>query len=201
MAQRLAGAHVAVLNKLPVDGALLDACPDLQLVCVAATGYDVVDVAACAERDVTVCNARGYATPSVVQHVWSLILALTTHLPSYRAAVQNGSWSGQPQFALIQPPVAELAGKTLGIVGYGTLGRAVADVAPAFGMHVVTLQRGPTASRPTDLPLPALLDRSDVLTLHCPLTAETRRLIDADALSRLGSSGILVNTARGGIRR
>lgn len=199
MADRIAGAQVAVVNKLPVTTELLQQCASLELLCVSATGIDNIDVTACRDRGVTVCNARNYATPSVVQHTWALILSLVTHQRRYVDNVRDGVWSAQPQFALLEPVVEELDGKTLGIVGCGTLGSAVAAVASAFGMRVSTWARPGGQRRENALPLNDLLDQADVLSLHCPLNDQTRGLIDGEALRRLGSESWLINTARGGI--
>ncbi|MEN8174822.1 MAG: NAD(P)-dependent oxidoreductase, partial [Pseudomonadota bacterium] len=183
----------------PLDRETLRACPDLRLVCVAATGTNNIDVAAARELGIAVANVRRYATPSVVQHVFALILALTTRLNEYREAVLRGDWQRAPAFCLLDFPIRELAGRTLGILGFGELGRSVAEVARAFGMRVVVGQRPGGPAQPDRLPLEDLLRRSDVLSLHVPLAPDTRGLIGARELALMKVDALLINTARGGI--
>jgi glycerate dehydrogenase len=196
---RIAGAAVLVTNKVVLGRAELEAAPGLKLICVAATGTNNVDLEAAAERGIAVANVRAYATPAVVQHVFALILALTQRLPEYREALAAGAWQRARQFCLLDFPVRELQGRTLGIVGYGELGRAVGRVAEAFGMEVLVSQRPGGAPVEGRMPLDELLPRADVLSLHCPLAGNTRGLIGARELGRMRSDGLLINTARGGI--
>ncbi len=149
LAERLAEATVVVSNKVRLDAAAFAAAPQLRLVCVAATGTNNVDLDAAQAQGITVCNVRGYATPAVVQHVYALILALTTRLPEYQRDVVAGRWQASPYFCLLDHPIRELSGRTLGIVGYGELGSAVAQLAAAFGMSVLIAQRagGPATGR------------------------------------------------------
>ena len=196
----LAGFRVAVTNKVVVDEAVLAGAADLQLVCVAATGTNNVDLEAARRRGVTVCNVAGYATASVVQHVFALVLALRTRLRDYAGAVEDGAWQKSTTFCLLDYPVSELAGGILGIVGYGELGGAVARVARAFGMEVVVARRpGTEDPRPGRLPLDELLETADVVSLHCPLTPATRGLLGRRELGLMGPDALLVNTARGGL--
>lgn len=199
LAERLAEATVAVSNKVRLDAAAFAAAPQLRLVCVAATGTNNVDLDAAQCHGVTVCNVRGYATPAVVQHVYALILALTTRLPEYRRDVAAGRWQASPYFCLLDHPIRELAGRALGIVGYGELGSAVARVAAAFGMSVLIAQRAGGAAQAGRLALTDLLPRVDVLSLHCPLTPLTRGLIGAQELALMKPDALLINTARGGL--
>jgi glycerate dehydrogenase len=196
---RLAGAAVAVTNKVVLDAPRLAAAPGLRLVCVAATGTNNVDLEAARRLGIAVANVRGYATPAVVQHVFGLLLALTTRLVDYRAAVAGGRWSTSACFCLLDYPIRELAGRTLGIVGYGELGRAVGRVAEAFGMQVRVAERRGYPPRPGRLPFEELLPRVDVLSLHCPLSEETRGLVGARELARMRPDAVLINTARGGL--
>jgi glycerate dehydrogenase len=198
--ERITEATVVISNKVKLDAAALAAAAQLKLICVAATGTNNIDLEAAAERDITVCNCQGYATPSVVQHVFALILTLTTRLRDYRQAVTEGRWQLANQFCLLDYPIQELAGKTLGIIGYGELGRSVARIAEAFGMQILIAQR-PGTSEPVEdrIPLAALLPQVDILTLHCPLTPETRGLIGAWELALMRRDALLINTARGGI--
>lgn len=199
VAERIAGAKVVVSNKVPLTGEVLAGAKDLQFICVAATGTNNVDLEVARERGIVVSNVRGYATPSVVQHVFALILALSTRLFSYREAVAAGRWQQSTQFCLLDYPIAEIAGRTLGIVGYGELGRGVARVAEAFGMRVLVAARPGTSPSGGRLALDELLGQVDVLSLHCPLTEQTRGLIGAEAMARLPDHALLINTARGGI--
>ncbi len=196
---RIQDARIVVVNKLVLDRARLEGAGALELVCVAATGTNNVDLAAARHLGIAVANARGYATPSVVQHVFALILALSVHLPRYQALVAAGCWQTSPRFCLLDLPIRELTGRTLGIVGHGELGRAVARTARAFGMTVRVSRRPGGAGRPGRVPLHELLPRVHVLSLHCPLTEATRGLIGERELQRMRPDALLINTARGGI--
>ncbi|NIV75669.1 MAG: 2-hydroxyacid dehydrogenase [Gammaproteobacteria bacterium] len=196
---RIQGATVVVVNKVVLDAACLQNAPDLRLVCIAATGTNNVDLAAARAAGVTVCNVRGYSTASVSQHTFALILALATRLIDYDAAVRAGRWQRSRQFCFLDYPITELAGRTLGIVGYGELGRAVARLGEAFGMRILLAERPGGPAQPGRLPLEELLPQVDVLSLHCPLTEHTRGLIGREALARMPSHAVLINTARGGI--
>lgn len=198
--ERIHAANVVISNKVVLTADALRQAAQLKLICVAATGVNNVDVNAAADLGVTVCNCQRYGTPSVVQHAFTLMLALFTRLPDYRQAVRQGRWQTASQFCLLDFPIRELAGKTLGIVGYGELGRSVARIAEAFGMTILIAQR-PGVEEPQEgrLPLHALLPQVDVLTLHCPLTPATRNLIGEWELALMRRDAILINTARGGI--
>ena len=201
VAARIAEAEVVISNKVMLDAAALHHAPRLRLICIAATGLNNVDLAAATSRGVTVCISRGYGTAAVVQHVFALLLALVTRLSDYWQAVRDGRWRQASQFCLLDFPIRELAGKTLGIVGHGELGRGVARVAEAFGMRVLIAQRPGAVEEEQDgrVPLSILLPQVDVLSLHCPLTPETRGLIGAWELALMRRDAILINTARGGL--
>lgn len=199
VARRIAAAHVVVTNKALVDGDAMAGAKHLRLVCVTATGTNNIDLDAARRLGITVCNVPGYATASVVQLVFALVLALYTRLPDYLHAVRDGRWQRSDQFCLLDYPIHELAGKVMGIVGYGELGRAVGRVAEAFGMSVVIAQRVAGDGQPERLPLVQLLAQADVLSLHCPLTTQTRGLIGERELSLMKPTALLINTARGGI--
>ena len=200
VAARIAPAAVVVTNKVALDAHAFAAAPHLRLVCVAATGVNNIDLDAAAHHGVTVCNATGYATPAVVQHTFALMLALATRLEAYHHAVRAGAWSRAPHFCLLDYPIQELAGATLGIVGHGELGRAVAALGRALGMDVQIAARPGSATAPPDrVAFPELLARADVLSLHCPLTEATQGLIDGRALAAMKPTGLLINTARGGL--
>jgi glycerate dehydrogenase len=199
VAGRISDADLVVANKVVLTGELLAAAPQLRLICAAATGTNHIDVAAANRRGITVCNVRAYATASVVQHVFMLMIALAARFNDYRAAVAEGRWQQAAHFCLLDFPIREIAGKTLGIVGYGELGRAVARVAEAFGMDVLVAQRAGSPPRDGRVALDELLRRVDVLSLHCPLTPETRGLIGSRELAMMKPDALLINTARGGI--
>jgi glycerate dehydrogenase len=196
--ERLQGAQVAITNKVTLDAATLAACPELKLVLIAATGTNNVDLKAARRLGIRVCNCQGYGTPSVAQHCLMLMLALATRLPDYQAAVRNGAWQQASQFCLLDFPIIELEGKTLGLLGHGELGSAVGRLAEALGMQVLI---GQLPGRPTEgrLPLEQLLPQVDALSLHCPLTEQTRYLIGARELQLMKPSALLINTARGGL--
>lgn len=199
VSERIGDVQVVVTNKVLLDAGTLAGTGSLKLICIAATGVNNVDLGAASRRGIAVCNARSYATPSVVEHVFALILSLTRRIKEHQAATHTGQWNAARDFCLLDFPVSELAGRSIGIVGYGELGRGVARVAEAFGMKVIIAQRpgGPAqAGRQT---LANMLPEIDILTLHCPLTTHTRNLIDAPQLALMKPDAILINTARGGI--
>ncbi|HYQ37422.1 MAG TPA: 2-hydroxyacid dehydrogenase [Pseudomonas sp.] len=199
VAERLQGAQVAISNKVMLDAATFAACPELRLVLIAATGTNNVDLAAARAHGVTVCNCQGYGTPSVAQHTLMLLLALATRLPDYQAAVRAGRWQQASQFCLLDFPIVELEGKTLGLLGHGELGSAVAQLARAFGMRVLLGLLPGRQAVDGRLPLDELLPQVDALTLHCPLNEQTRNLIGAREIALMKPGAFLVNTARGGL--
>jgi glycerate dehydrogenase len=196
---RIAHADIIVTNKVRITRQHIQAVPQLRLICVAATGTNNIDLEAASDAGVVVSNARHYATASVVEHVFSLLLTLVRQLDSYRQRVNAGDWSRSPNFCLFDEPIEELSGKTLGIVGYGVLGHAVEQVAKAFSMHVQIAQSLHGPPLPERTPFTQLLETSDVISLHCPLSTQTRGLIGEPQLRRMKNTAILINTARGGI--
>ncbi len=199
IAGRIVDAQVVVSNKAVIDARAMAAATDLKLICVAATGTNNVDLEAARASGIAVANVSGYATPSVVQHVFTLILSLSTSFVDYRSAVARGDWQRAPAFCLLDYPIRELSGLVLGVVGYGELGRGVADLARAFGMEVLVAQRPGGAPADGRVPLDDLLSRSDVISLHVPLAENTRHLIGARELRLMKPDALLINTARGGI--
>lgn len=194
------GCDAIIVNKVIIDRAFLDACPTIKYVGVFATGYNVVDTALCSERGVTVCNVPGYSTNAVAQHVFALILSIYGQIPKYVASVAAGDWLNSPTFCYFPWPTYELAGKTIGILGYGSIGKTVAKIAEAFGMNVVISTR----TQPQNCPYKTLgfedmLKVSDIVSLHCPLTAATQKIIDGRAISLMKDGAVLINTARGGL--
>ena len=196
--ERIRNAEVVIVNKVKLSRNIIEAAPHLKLICLVATGTDNVDCLAAREHNITVCNCQAYGIDSVVQHVFAMILALHTNLIPYTQAVNKGKWQQASQFCLLNYPIVELKGRTLGIMGYGTLGKGVARIAEAFGMNILLGQR-PGTSQEGRIPLPELLPQVDVLTLHCPLTDQTRNLIGKDALQLMKPTSFLINAARGGI--
>ncbi|MGA1639429.1 MAG: D-2-hydroxyacid dehydrogenase [Steroidobacteraceae bacterium] len=196
---RLAGQEVVVNNKCRIDRGILAANPQLRLIALTATGFDCVDLQAAREQGVAVANVRDYCTPSVVQHVFGMILALTHHLARYDALARSGGWASAPSFSEFAFPMRELEGRALGIIGHGALGSAVGRVGEAFGMRVLIANRPGGEPQPGRLDLDALLAEADVLSLHCPLNDATRGLIGRRELSLMKADALLINTARGGL--
>ena len=197
---RLQGATVAIINKLPLRSESLERLPQLKMIAVAATGYDVVDVAYCKAHGIAVANIRNYAVHTVPEHAFALILALRRNLLAYRADVERGVWNKSEQFCFFTYPIGDLYGSTLGIIGEGAIGQATAAVGRAFGMRVLFADHPPPkADGVTFTPHEEVLGQADVLSLHCPLTPETRNLIDLAALRKMKRSALLINTARGGL--
>lgn len=201
-AERLANigdAEIVVTNKVVLDEAVLRAAPNVWLICLTATGYNNIDIDTAQELGIAVCNISGYATDSVVQHVFALMLAHHTRLFEYTAAVKRGDWTRSPRFCLLDYPVRELRGMTLGIIGYGELGHGVARIAEAFGMRVLVSQRPGGTAQADRVPFDEVLRDADVITLHVPLLDNTHHLIDADALAAMKPTSLLINTARGAV--
>lgn len=196
---RIGDADIVITNKVMIDTGIINAALNLKLICIAATGTNNVDQKAAQERGIRVANVRGYATPSVVQHVFCGLLMLLTRMPDYVARVRNDDWCASPSFSLFNLPINELSGLTLGIVGYGELGRAIEGVAKAFGMATVIAEHPGTPAREGRTAFNEVLSTADVVSLHCPLTDHTRGLIGSTQLAMMRQGAILVNTARGGI--
>ena len=203
LGQRLKGRSVAVTNKVVIDRTVLSspAARELKLIAVAATGTDIIDREAAHEIGVTVSNVPGYATQSVAQFTLALILELATRVGRYGWAVRSGAWQRSPVFTLLDFPGVELKGKKLGIIGYGNIGRALAEMARGLGLEVLISARPGSAEpvRSGRVPLTELFRQADVITLHCPLTPQTRNLINTETLSLMKPTALLVNTARGAL--
>jgi glycerate dehydrogenase len=197
---RLGSATIAITNKVPLRQQVLAQLPRLELIAMAATGYDVVDVEYCKTANIRIVNIRDYAVHTVPEHTFALILALRRNLLSYRRDVERGRWQSIDQFCFFDHPIRDLAGATLGIVGEGSIGRATADIGKAFGMRVLFADHPPPKAPDVEFtPFADVLRQSDVLTLHCPMTEHTRNLIGSDELRRMKRSAVLINTARGGL--
>jgi glycerate dehydrogenase len=197
---RLEGADVAILNKVPMRAPTLERLPDLKMIAVAATGYDVVDVAYCKAHGIAVANIRNYAVHTVPEHAFMMILALRRSLLAYREDVQNGVWNKSDQFCFFSHPIGDLHGSTLGIIGEGAIGQATAAIGRAFGMTVLFADHPPPKVEGVSFtPHAEVLAQSDVISLHCPLMPSTRNLIDLAAFRKMKRSAVLINTARGGL--
>jgi len=195
-----AASEVIVVNKALITAAVFEALDDLRLVAVSATGYNNVDLEAARGAGVTVSNVAGYAGDTVPQHAFALILNLATKAYRYAADVARGDWQRSASFTLLRYPTFELKGLTIGIIGFGVIGRGVARIAEGFGMRILAYDAFPIHHSPyANTPLHELLAGSDFVTVHSPLTDQTRNLIDAAALARMKPSAYLINTARGGI--
>ena len=197
--ERIRDANIVLLNKVKLGRAHLEAAPGLTLIALAATGTDNVDLDAARQRGIAVCNIRGYCTASVVQQAWAMILALTQHLQDYSRRARDGSWSRSEEFGGNAPAIRELAGRTLGVVGWGELGRGVARTAEAFGMRIIVANRPGAAPKIGRVDLDELLATADVVSLHCPLNTATRGLIGERELRRMKPDALLINTARGAL--
>jgi glycerate dehydrogenase len=196
--ERAADAEILLTNKTPLDAATIAALPELRYIGVLATGYNVVDVAAAKARSIPVCNVPGYGTASVAQHVFALLLELTQHTGHHAQSVREGRWTASPDFCYWDFPLIELAGRTLGIVGYGSIGEAVARIGCAFGMKILASTRRPSAVGGVEfVTVDEVFKRADVVTLHCPLTEETRGLVNAARLATMKPDAFLINTGRG----
>ncbi len=193
---RLRNATIAILNKVPMRAETLAQLPELKLIAVAATGTDIVDKLYCRQNGITVANIRHYAFNTVPEHVFALIFALRRNLIAYREDVRNGAWQHATQFCFFPHPIREIAGSTLGIIGFGELGKSVARRAEALGMQVLATD---VVVQPGLVDLFTILRESDIVTLHVPLTQQTRNMIGSKELAMMRRDAILINTARGGL--
>lgn len=198
VAQRIGDHQAVITNKVVIDERVMQACPQLQLILIAATGTNNVDLEAARRRGIGVYNCQAYGTPSVAQHTLMLMLVLITRFESYRQAVREGAWQRSSQFCLLDYPIGELSGRTLGILGYGELGQHVGHLASAFGMRVL-VGSVPGRTHPDRPALDELLPQIDILSLHCPLTDNTRGMIGAAQLAAMKPGSLLINTGRGGL--
>ena len=200
--QRIADSEIVVVNKVPLTENVLSACPNIKLICVQATGYNVVDCEACAKRGIPVTNVPSYGTAAVAQFTIALILELCHQIGLHNQSVHRGDWVKSSTFCYWLTPQTELAGKTIGIVGFGRIGRAVGQLAKAFGMQVLAYSRSETGAGGEIgeyVDLDTLLRRSDIVSLHCPLFPATEKIINADTLSKMKDGAMLINTSRGGL--
>lgn len=202
LVRRIGSAQILVLNKVNLTRSVFQRCPDIQLVCVSATGYNVVDIAAAKEHGVTVCNVPAYGTDMVAQFAIGLLLELCHHTWAHSLSVHNGDWTRSRDFCYWNSPIMELSGKTMGIIGFGSIGRRVGAIAKALGMRILaTGSRECAEGRAIAdyVDLDTLLSRSDVVSLHCPLFPETEGLINARTIQKMKDGAILINNSRGGV--
>ncbi|WP_180190076.1 2-hydroxyacid dehydrogenase [Acinetobacter sp. YH01009] len=199
VAQRIQGADVIISNKVHINAEHMQLNPQLKLILISATGTNNVDLVHAQQQGIVVCNCQAYGTAAVAQHTLMLMLNLATSFRQYDRAVQQGDWQKADQFCLLDFPIIELAGKTLGIVGYGELGQAVAHLAKAFGMKIMigALPNRPMAAE--RVAFSEMLAQVDFLSLHCPLTEETRDLLNHESLAQMKASAFVINCARGGV--
>jgi len=197
---RLSGAAVAIVNKVPMRADTLSRLPDLKMIAVAATGYDVVDVGYCSSHGIAVANIRNYAVHTVPEHAFALILALRRNLLAYRQDVENGVWKRSDQFCFFTHDIGDLYGSTLGIIGEGAIGQSTAAIGRAFGMQVLFADHPPPKMEGVVFTAhEEVIARSDVISLHCPLLPSTRNLIGIEAFRSMKRNALLINTARGGL--
>lgn len=199
-AKRIGDAEIVLCNKVPITEEVMQKCPNLRYIGLFATGYNNIDVEFAAEKNITVCNAGQYSTNAVAQHVFAFILDWYSRVSSYNSAVHIGEWESSEIFSYFPIPTHELLGKTLSIVGFGSIGRAAAEIGNAFGMKILVNSRTVPKDCPyefTDICTAA--ENADILTFHCPLTEKTRHLVNTDLLSLMKPSAILINTSRGGV--
>lgn len=186
--ERITGADAVFTSKCKITADIMDACPSVRFMATLATGYDNIDIAAAKERGIAVCNVPAYSTRSVTQHVFALLLEITNGVALHSDAVRAGEWTNGPDFCLIKQPIMQLYGRSLGIIGYGNIGKSVAKVAEAFGMTVNVYSQNPEAAV-----------QSDIITLHCPATPDNQGFINKEFISRMKDGAILINTARGAL--
>ena len=198
--ERLKGAQIAVCNKVPIRRAAIEQLPDLKMIAIPATGYDAFDIDACKERGIVVSNVRGYATHTVPEHTFALILALRRSIVGYRQDVIDGRWQQEQQFCFFTHPINDLAGSTLGIIGEGSLGQGVARLGQAFGMRTLfAAHKNVQGLGPLYTPWDEVLESSDVITLHSPLLPATRNMIGAPEFAKMKKRPLLINCGRGGL--
>ena len=198
-AERVGDADIILTNRIKIGGGLLDKCPNVRFVSALGTGFDMIDVSECRKRSVEVCNVPGYSTSSVAQHAFSLLLALVSDIPGWHAAVRDGLWTGTFDYSGMH--FTELNGKTVGIYGCGTIGTKMAEICGAFGMNVIGYRRNPPKinGKIHFVGREELLSRSDFISLHCPLSDETRGLVDRVFISKMKDGAYLINTSRGAV--
>ena len=196
---RIGDSQIVLTNKVPITRQILDNCPNIQLICVLATGYNIVDVEACKEKGIPVCNVPSYGTAAVAQFTLALMLEICHQIGHHNRVVHDGKWCASKNFCFWDTPQMELGGKTLGIIGFGRIGQAVAKLAEAFGMRVLAYSRTPKEGPVCFVDQDTLLAEADFVSLHCPQTGETAGLVNAEFIGKMKDGAVLINTARGGL--
>lgn len=186
--ERIGNAEAVFTSKCKITGDVMDACPNIKFVSLLATGYDNVDIEAAKTRGIAVCNIPAYSTESVAQHTFALLLELCCNTAKHNQSVQNGEWSKSPDFCMVQTPLFQLSGKTLGIIGYGSIGKKVGKIAEAFGMEVIPYSQDAEKAI-----------KADVISLHCPATAENKGFVNKEFIEKMKDGAFLINTARGAL--
>lgn len=199
IAENIGDSDIALCNKVIIGREVIDQCPNLRYIGLFATGFNNIDIEYAAEKGITVCNAGQYSTNAVAQHVFAFILSHFSRIGEYDCAVKNGEWERSPIFSYFPIPTRELYGMTIAVIGYGSIGKAVAKIADAFGMNVIVSTR----TSPDNCPYPvagigAAVENADIITLHCPLTDKTRNMICCELINKMKPSAVLINTSRGG---
>lgn len=199
--ERIGDAEIVYTNKTPITKEILSACPSVRFIGTLATGYNVVDVEAAAARGIPVSNIPGYSTEAVAQHTFALLLELTNHVGEHAECVRKGAWKSAGDFCFWNRPIVELSGKTMGVIGYGNIGRKVAETARVFGMRVIYTgrRRAPEDGIAEYRELSRLYKEADIISLHCPLFPETEGMINRDSISMMKDGVIILNTSRGGL--
>ena len=197
---RIADHDIVLINKVPITENILNACPNIKLISVQATGYNVVDTAACARRGIPVCNVPDYGTAAVAQFTLALMLELCHNIGHHNQVVHQGKWCQSPTFCFWDTPQMELAGKTLGIIGFGRIGQTVAKLAKAFGMRIITHSRTRRESPDAEfVDMETLIRQSDFISLQCPLFPENTKMVNEEFIGKMKNGAFLINTARGGL--
>lgn len=196
--QRIGDSQIVLVNKTPLPASVIEACPSIRMIGMLATGYNIVDVECARRHGIPVCNVPCYSTDSVAQFSIALLLEICHHIGRHDMLVHQGAWTSCQDFCLWTTPQIELAGKTMGIIGYGRIGQKTAEIARALGMAVLAYSRTPKPEG-TFVDLDTLLAQSDVVSLHCPLFPQTRELINRERIAKMKDGAILINTARGGL--
>lgn len=199
IARRVSEADAVICNKTPLNENTLYLAERLRYIGLFATGYNNIDIDYCRKRGITVCNAGSYSTDAVCQHTFALILECLNRVGDYNEFVHRGNWKNSKTFSPFAFPLSEIAGKTLGIVGYGSIGAAVGRVAKAFNMNVLAYRRNPVGSEVEFTDLDTLLRKSDIVTVHCPLNRESEKMFNREAFDKMKDGSIFINTARGGV--
>lgn len=201
--ERIGNAEAVLMNKVIFTEQIFESCPKLKYIGIMATGYNIIDLSAASSHAVTVCNVPAYSTPSVVQHSFALLLELCSRTGQHAQSVAEGRWNINPDFCYCDTPLVELCGKTMGLIGFGQIGKGVAKVAVSFGMNVLACASHPRSSSEIDgvsyTDLDEVLKSSDIISLHCPLTSDNAGLICFDTISKMKDGAIIINTARGGL--